>query len=727
MPRQSNTSRICLVLTIGAALAGCMSDSPDEKGYGIAQSELANFTIYSNGKIATGWKDISNTSHTVNSGTILHNGLRTLSAKFSARGWVSFENAVGQSGNDALSFYIHGGTNVSAVLSAEIKYENTWSMYIEQYATSIGQYCDGGVIPKNAWTYCQIPLSVFGATSSTFVQGVSFDGTGTALKTVTFSTIKLISTAPQGVGGATSTGGSTANGGSSPLGGSSTSGGNVSNGGSTTSTSTVAGGTTSVGGSSSSESTTIGGSNAFGGDTSFGGSTTVSGNGGSLAIGGSTSMGGTTAAMYTVYTNGVLSQGWTDTSQGTHSLNSTDVLFNGLHTISTDLSSYNWISFESNGVTGNDTLSFHVFGGSNTTPKISSEIKYGGVWSSLNGISVPSIDVYCDGGTIPTNAWTHCQIPLSVFGAASSTVLQGISFDGTGPSLNTMAFATIQLIASTIPQGTGGTTGAGGATGVGGTTSTGGTSSAGGTTSTGGTTSVGGSVSTGGTTGSGGATSTSTNIPVTGAHAIRAVSIFSPVTFVASPAITTQSTNSTFVVSTGRGDASGLGLLPTDNMGNSPYFQIGAGNRYVGYPNSGASLFTYTNGIGGVGHIFQVEQAFGDESTIAVVEVKNGHVVQDSKGAYIGLTEGNTIISPSVTTTGPATIVAFCWGDYPYETISTGVNNQFQILDQYTAPDAASVQSVSASRDVTEAGTYNVTWTIAQPITGAIVYIVAIQ
>ncbi len=208
---------------------------------------------------------------------------------------------------------------------------------------------------------------------------------------------------------------------------------------------------------------------------------------------------------------------------------------------------------------------------------------------------------------------------------------------------------------------------------------------------------------------------------------MHALSMYTVETSVSTIALNTQSVNSTFIVSTGRGDAAGLGLLPTDNMGNSPYFQIGANYRYVGYPNSGASLFAYMNGVGGIGHFFEVEKAFGDEATIAVVEVKNGHAIQDYKGGYVGLTEGNTIVSPSVTTTGPATIVAFCWGDYPYETIATGVNNQFQILDMYTATDAASVQSVSASRDVTEAGTYNVTWTIAQPITGAIVYIVVIQ
>jgi hypothetical protein len=187
--------------------------------------------------------------------------------------------------------------------------------------------------------------------------------------------------------------------------------------------------------------------------------------------------------------------------------------------------------------------------------------------------------------------------------------------------------------------------------------------------------------------------------------------------------VTTQASGSTIIMSIGLGNGADLTILPSDNMGNAPYAQLGSSVAYAGYPSSGAAVFDFVGAVGGSGHTFTANKVGGDEATIIVVEVKSGRVIQDSKGAYVG---PGTLTSPSVTTTGPATLVAFCWGDSGSGTTIRSVNNSFQVLDQYAASDGVSVQGASASRDVTAAGTYDVTWTVDPP-EGAILFIVAVQ
>jgi hypothetical protein len=183
---------------------------------------------------------------------------------------------------------------------------------------------------------------------------------------------------------------------------------------------------------------------------------------------------------------------------------------------------------------------------------------------------------------------------------------------------------------------------------------------------------------------------------------------------------------SLILLGVGRGVAADLAtVFPVDNKGNDPYVQVGTSIDYVGYPYSGAALYKFVNAVGGTAHTFQINKLNGDEVTISAVEVKNGRIIQDVKGAYVIGT--NSLTSPSVTTTGPATIVAFCWGDYPQATVIASVNNSFKILDQYPAVGGSSVQGASASLDAATAGTFNVTWTIQGQVDGAILFIVAVQ
>jgi len=79
-----------------------------------------------------------------------------------------------------------------------------------------------------------------------------------------------------------------------------------------------------------------------------------------------------------------------------------------------------------------------------------------------------------------------------------------------------------------------------------------------------------------------------------------------------------------------------------------------------------------------------------------------------------------------VTTTGPATLVAFWWGDAPPPMVKTAVpNNGFTVIDSFL-DEGELVQCAVAVKNVAAAGTYDVTW-VATPAQGAQLWLIAIQ
>lgn len=72
---------------------------------------------------------------------------------------------------------------------------------------------------------------------------------------------------------------------------------------------------------------------------------------------------------------------------------------------------------------------------------------------------------------------------------------------------------------------------------------------------------------------------------------------------------------------------------------------------------------------------------------------------------------GSMLTSASVTTTWPATLLAFWFGDQSGLHHSAVPNNGFQIIENFVdLPPNSAVQCVVAARQVTAAGTYNVSW-----------------
>ena len=192
---------------------------------------------------------------------------------------------------------------------------------------------------------------------------------------------------------------------------------------------------------------------------------------------------------------------------------------------------------------------------------------------------------------------------------------------------------------------------------------------------------------------------------------------------ITSAGINTRSAGSTMLVCVGRGDLSAFSL-PRDNKGNIPYRQLGIAHPYTLWGSSGTALYVVSNAAGGQGHTVTTDTPPGDEITLAVVEIINGGVIQDYQ--WNERLAGQPITSLSVTTTGPATLVAFWWGDAGVDGIKTAQpDNGFVVIDSILEAGAL-VQCSVASKDVSSAGTYNVTWT-ATPLQGAQLWVVAIQ
>ena len=212
--------------------------------------------------------------------------------------------------------------------------------------------------------------------------------------------------------------------------------------------------------------------------------------------------------------------------------------------------------------------------------------------------------------------------------------------------------------------------------------------------------------------------------PGAGAHALAFHRLHSNAATTLTAAMTTASAGSTIVVSVGRGDLGQFTAVPTDNKGNTPYAQLDTQHPYTSYTSSGTAAYAFASAAGGPGHIVTVNTTPDDEVTLAAVEVLEGSKVQDVEWSEV--LAPNPLTSKAVTTTGPATLVAFWWGDAPEPMIKTAVpNNGFTVVDS-VLDEGALVQCAVAVRNVSAAGTYDVTWT-ATPTQGAQLWLIAVQ
>jgi len=211
-----------------------------------------------------------------------------------------------------------------------------------------------------------------------------------------------------------------------------------------------------------------------------------------------------------------------------------------------------------------------------------------------------------------------------------------------------------------------------------------------------------------------------------GAHTLQTQSEGLGTSPVITDPITTQQRGSSLIVF--NGGYSSNALDPIDSYGNR-WKQLGNdvpfGNGYGDRFN--VKAYVALAAKGGPGHTvsFIKNGNAAGEISVPFIEIKDAGVLHDVRQNYAPT--GTVMTSGSVTTTGPATLVAVWWGDGGIKRMSAVPNNGFAVIDSYLKlPDNSGVQCAVAYKQVATAGSYNVSWTGA-PAQGAILWLLAFQ
>lgn len=188
--------------------------------------------------------------------------------------------------------------------------------------------------------------------------------------------------------------------------------------------------------------------------------------------------------------------------------------------------------------------------------------------------------------------------------------------------------------------------------------------------------------------------------------------------------ITTQ-TSGSFLLAFSAGFVSN-NRTPTDNKGNT-FLPLGNPVTYRYYDGQFDVKPYYVRAAhGGSGHSVSIVKngVPAGELTLPFIEIRN--VGQSMPIIAVNYPQpANVLTSASVTTTGPATLVAFWFGDQSGLHHSAIPNNGFQIIENFVdLPPNSAVQCVVAMREVATAGTYNVSWTTS-PEQGAPLWLLA--
>lgn len=187
----------------------------------------------------------------------------------------------------------------------------------------------------------------------------------------------------------------------------------------------------------------------------------------------------------------------------------------------------------------------------------------------------------------------------------------------------------------------------------------------------------------------------------------------------------TSVTGSVVLCSVGRGVLADFSTsMVSDNQGNGSYPQLGTAHAYTNYPTSGTALYARLAASGGAGHVVSATKpSTGDEVTVLAAEFRGVTTVVDSKWVE-DLSSPNT--SLSVTTTGPAVLAAFWWGDNSSGELNPAASSGWTVLDHTSSLASNHVQGASAYREVSAAGTYSIEWT-PSTAQGAQLWVVALQ
>ncbi len=166
---------------------------------------------------------------------------------------------------------------------------------------------------------------------------------------------------------------------------------------------------------------------------------------------------------------------------------------------------------------------------------------------------------------------------------------------------------------------------------------------------------------------------------------------------------------------------------PTDSRGNS-WVRIGEPVFYRGYNDQfDVTAYLVMHATGGASHTLSIVKngVPSGEITMPFIEVRDAGVLQDVAANYPDA--GASLRSADVVTTGPATLVAFWWGDATGLQHSAVPGEGFTIIENFVdLPPNSAVQCVVAAKQVSSAGTWHVTWATS-PAQGAPLWLFAFQ
>lgn len=165
-------------------------------------------------------------------------------------------------------------------------------------------------------------------------------------------------------------------------------------------------------------------------------------------------------------------------------------------------------------------------------------------------------------------------------------------------------------------------------------------------------------------------------------------------------------------------------MAPSDSLGQV-YPQHGATRTYVNWPSSGNALFVLPDLAASPSYQVQESMAADvfDECTLSMLEVRGATAVIDL--AVAETPSVGPVTSGQVTTTGPALLVAYWWGDSVVAEQTATPSAGFTVVHSLLVAQPI-VQVAVAVKQVAAAGTYDVTWS-ATPNQGAITWLVALQ
>lgn len=246
-------------------------------------------------------------------------------------------------------------------------------------------------------------------------------------------------------------------------------------------------------------------------------------------------------------------------------------------------------------------------------------------------------------------------------------------------------------------------------------------------------------------TGHAGAAATPPSMPTLGAHTLLAQSEGKGTDPAISKPIDTQASGSSLLVLSS--SYASNATTPSDSYGNH-WKPLGSSVVYRGYDGRfSVRAFVATDAKGGSNHQVRIAKP-GDaagEISAPFVEIRHAGVLQDVAQNYpapgviarldravrratgAAPTDSSTLTSGTVTTTGPATLVAVWWGDSRALQMTATPNHGFKLIEQWLdLPPNSAVQCAVAVKQVDGPGTWDVSWS-STPAQGAILWLFAFQ